>query len=85
MSSGPICFARFTQPSPRGEAHTNTVESYFALLKRGIIGTYHHVSGQHLPRYLAEFDHRYNARKLSDIERTDLAIQGVTGKRLMFR
>jgi transposase-like protein len=44
----------------RGEAHTNTVEGYFAILKRGITGTYHHVSQQHLKRYLAEFDFRYN-------------------------
>ncbi len=44
----------------RGDAHTNTIEGYFAILKRGIIGTYHHVSEQHLKRYLAEFDFRYN-------------------------
>ena len=46
----------------RGEAHTNTVEGYFSILKRGIVGTYHHVSQQHLKRYLAEFDFRYNER-----------------------
>ncbi len=40
----------------RGDAHTNTVEGYFSILKRGIIGTFHHVSAQHLKRYLAEFD-----------------------------
>ncbi|MFZ3177181.1 MAG: IS1595 family transposase, partial [Methylovirgula sp.] len=44
----------------RGDAHTNTIEGYFSLLKRGIAGTYHHVSQQHLKRYLAEFDYRYN-------------------------
>ncbi len=46
----------------RGVAHTNTAEGYFSILKRGIIGTYHHVSAQHLKRYLAEFDFRYNNR-----------------------
>src|SRR5438105_1030085 len=60
----------------RGEAHTNTVESYFAILKRGIIGTYHHVSAEHLPRYLGEFDHRYNTRKITDDKRTELAVKG---------
>ena len=46
----------------RGEAHTNTVEGYFSILKRGIYGVYHHVSQQHLKRYLGEFDFRYNER-----------------------
>ena len=46
----------------RGDAHSNTVEGYFGILKRGIIGTYHHVSQKHLHRYLAEFDFRYNNR-----------------------
>jgi transposase-like protein len=47
----------------RGEAHTNTVEGYFSILKRGIIGTFHHVSPQHLQRYVSEFDFRYNHRE----------------------
>ena len=46
----------------RGDVHTNTIEGYFSILKRGIIGTYHHVSPQHLKRYLGEFDFRYNER-----------------------
>jgi ISXO2-like transposase domain len=46
----------------RGDVHTNTVEGYFSILKRGITGTYHHVSQQHLKRYLAEFDFRYSNR-----------------------
>ena len=46
----------------RGDAHTNTIEGYFSILKRGIIGTYHHVSEAHLKRYLGEFDFRYNER-----------------------
>ncbi len=46
----------------RGDAHTNTIEGFFSIMKRGIIGTYHHVSEAHLHRYLAEFDFRYNTR-----------------------
>jgi hypothetical protein len=72
----------------RGEAHTNTVEGYFSILKRGLIGTYHHVSQQHLKRYVAEFDFRYNERAklgISDMERTEKAILGIVGKRLTYR
>jgi len=69
----------------RGEAHTNTVESYFSILKRGIIGTYHHVSEAHLPRYLSEFDRRYNLRKVSDAERAVAVIRGAEGKRLTYK
>jgi transposase-like protein len=64
---------------------TNTVEGYFSLLKRGVYGTFHSISKQHLHRYLTEFDFRYNARKIEDGERTALAIQGAEGKRLMYR
>ena len=46
----------------RGDAHTNTVEGYFSIFKRGIYGVYHHVSAEHLKRYLGEFDFRYNHR-----------------------
>ena len=68
--------------------HTNTVENYFSILKRGLIGTYHHVSQQHLKRYLAEFDFRYNERMalgVSDAERAQKALKGVAGKRLTYR
>lgn len=68
--------------------HTNTVEGYFSILKRGIVGTYHHVSQQHLKRYLAEFDFRYNERSglgVSDAERMSRAIPGIVGKRLTYR
>ncbi len=68
--------------------YTNTVENYFSILKRGITGTYHHVSQQHLKRYLAEFDFRYNERSglgVSDIERTAKALKGIVGKRLTYR
>ncbi len=68
----------------RGNAHTNTAEDYFSQLKRSIDGTYHHVSEQHLHRYLAEFDYRYNARKCKDGDRTEQAIKQVAGKRLTY-
>lgn len=72
----------------RGEAHTNTIEGYFAILKRGIIGTYHHVSPQHLKRYLAEFDYRYNERSALDVNdatRMEKSVPGIVGKRLTYR
>ena len=72
----------------RGDVHTNTIESYFAIMKRGITGVYHHVSPQHLKRYLAEFDFRYNERialKVSDAERTTKAVAGVVGKRMTYQ
>src|SRR5438552_8178485 len=68
--------------------HTNTVENYFSILKRGIIGTYHHVSETHLHRYGAEFDFRYNHRVslgYSDMQRTEIAAAGIYGKRLTYR
>lgn len=68
----------------RGDAYTNTVENYFSILKRGIIGTYHHVSKKHLGRYLAEFDFRYNARGMEDLNRSVLAVTKAEGKRLQY-
>lgn len=68
----------------RDNAHVNTAESVHALLKRGVFGTYHHWSKKHLNRYLAEFDFRWNHRKVSDGERTVAAIRGVGGKRLRY-
>ncbi len=64
---------------------TNSIEGYFATLKRGINGVYHHVGKQHLHRYLSEFDFRYNSRKQCDGDRTLLALNSVGGKRLMLR
>jgi transposase-like protein len=72
----------------RGDAHTNTVEGYFSILKRGIYGVYQHVSEHHLKLYLAEFDFRYNERivlGIDDAERTVRALRGITGKRLLYR
>src|SRR5882762_9038567 len=72
----------------RGDAHTNTTEGYFSIFKRGIYGTYHHVSQTHLKRYLCEFDFRYNERialGFDDATRATLAIKGIAGKRLTHR
>ncbi len=72
----------------RGEVHTNTVEGYFSILKRGITGVYHHVSQEHLHRYLSEFDFRYSNRValgVDDTKRSDLALKGAKGKRLTYQ
>jgi len=72
----------------RGHVTTNTVEGYFSILKRGLIGTFHHVGEQHLQRYCNEFDFRYNSRTAlgyNDTDRTNLALKGITGKRLTYR
>jgi len=66
-------------------AQTNTVESFFGLLKRGLVGTYHHVSETHLQRYCTEFDFRFTYRKTTDTERADAALRGIRGKRLTYR
>ena len=68
-----------------GFAHTNTVESHFALLKRGVYGTFHNISEAHLHRYLAEFDFRANTRDMTDGERTAALLAGAKGKRLLYR
>jgi transposase-like protein len=64
---------------------TNTVESSFSLIKRGIYGTYHHVGKPYLQQYLNEFDFRYNSRKINDAERTHLAVKATEGKRLTLK
>ena len=72
----------------RGNAHTNTIECQFSLLKRGLIGTFHHVGQQHLRRYVAEFDFRWNYRvKLGydDVDRVHVCLQNIMGKRLTYR
>jgi ISXO2-like transposase domain len=72
----------------RGEASTNTVEGYFSIFKRGMTGVYQHCGEQHLHRYLAEFDFRYNNRSalgVEDAERTRRAMAGIEGKRLTYR
>ena len=69
----------------RGDVYTNTAESSFAIIKRGIVGIYHNVSKEHLDRYIAQFDFLWNHRKLNDGERTVLAIKQAEGKRLMYK
>lgn len=66
-------------------AYTNTAESYFALLKRGVHGAFHHVSKDHLHRYCDEFAFRWNYRTVSDGERVAAAVEGAYGKRLIYR
>ena len=71
----------------RGDVHTNTVEGFFSILKRGLYGTYQHVSEAHLHRYLSEFDFRYSNREavgINDISRADRALVGTKGKRLTY-
>jgi transposase-like protein len=71
-----------------GVHHSNTVENYFSILKRGITGTFHHVSEAHLSRYLAEFDFRYSHRAglgVDDTARMALMLDGIAGKRLTYR
>jgi hypothetical protein len=72
----------------RGVASTNTLEGFFSVLKRGLVGIYQHVDKKHLDRYLAEFDFRQNTRAklgINDVQRTAHAVQGMAGKRLMYR
>jgi len=69
----------------RGDIHTNTAESSFAILKRGIMGIYHNVSKEYLHRYLWQFDFVWNNRKMNDGERTIAAMKAAEGKRLRYR
>jgi transposase-like protein len=72
----------------RGPVTTNTVEGFFSVFKRGMRGTYQHCGEQHLQRYLAEFDFRYNNRMslgVDDVLRTEAAVRGIVGKRLTYR
>ena len=71
----------------RGDAHTNTLEGYFSIFKRGMKGVYQHCGKQHLHRYVAEFEFRYNNRSANGVEdhaRTKLALLGAVGKRLKY-
>ncbi len=69
----------------RGEVHTNTAEGFFSLLKRGVNGTFHHISREHLPLYLNVFDFRWNSRKMDDEIRTASALKSIEGKRLFYK
>ena len=65
--------------------HSNTAENFFSIFKRGVIGTYHHMSEAHLGRYCAEFDLRYNTREMTDGERAAEILKGGIGRRLTYR
>jgi hypothetical protein len=71
----------------RGDVHTNTLEGFFSIFKRGLVGVYQHMSSRHLSRYLTEFDFRMNTREkmgINDTERAEIALQGFKGKRLTY-
>jgi transposase-like protein len=79
-------YARYEEGRP--VIHTNTVEGYFSVFKRGMRGTYQHCKEKHLHRYLAEFDFRYNNRSalgVEDEQRTRRALKGIVGKRLTYK
>lgn len=70
----------------RGEGnHSNTAENFFSILKRGVVGTYHHMSATHMHRYLAEFDLRYSTKHKTDTERAGDILKGMEGRRLTYR
>ncbi len=68
----------------KGDVHTNSAEGFFSIFKRGMRGVYQHCGEKHLHRYLAEFEFRYSNRKITDEERTVLAVRGGEGKRLTY-
>lgn len=68
-----------------GYIHINSAENFFSIVKRGITGSFHHVSEAHLHRYMIEFDFRYNTRKMKDFARFEASIPGIVGKRLTYR
>ena len=72
----------------RGPIHTNTIEGYFSIFKRGMRGVYQHCGEKHLHRYLAEFDFRYSNRAglgVNDEARSTTAMSGIVGKRLTYK
>ncbi len=69
----------------RGKVTTNHAEGFFSQLKRSLDGTHHHVSVEHLPRYLAEFDFRYTTRKISDTDRMERVMEQIGGRRLTYK
>ena len=69
----------------RGQAHCNGMESFWSMLKRGIVGTFHHLSPKHLDRYVGEFSGRHNVRDRDTIDQMSTLARGMVGKRLMYR
>ncbi len=81
--------SRVAQSRPRqvcpGHAHTNGIEPFWAMLKRGIVGTFHHVSPKHIDRYVSEFAGRNNMRPLDTLEQMKRIAEGMSGRRLRYR
>ena len=73
-----------THEYARGDVHTNSIEGFFGMMRRGLDGIYHSVSRKHFHRYLGEFEFRHNYRELSDGERAQKAIRAADGKRLLY-
>jgi transposase-like protein len=82
---GTVCHSANEYARLGGFIHTNTAECRFSLMKRAVFGTHHSISEAHLPRYLAEWDFKFNARKITDGERAAIALKGIEGKRLTYR
>src|SRR5216684_3837956 len=81
-------FRKSRKEYARGPVNTNTIEGVFSIFKRGMTGIYQHCDSKHLHRYLAEFDFRYNNRvalEISDSQRANNILDGVTGKRLTYQ
>ena len=68
----------------RGEVHTNGMESFWSMLKRGYVGTFHRMSMEHLPRYVTEFEGRHNARDLDTAEQMAAMVRGAENRRLRY-
>ena len=68
----------------RGQAHTNGIDSFWSMLKRGYYGTYHHMSPQHLERYVKEFTGRHNQRQRDTVDQMGIMATGLRGKRLRY-
>ena len=84
----PSSTAKMNMSARQADYHTNTVEGYYSIFKRGMKGIYQHCSEKHLHRYLAEFDFRYSNRirlGVDDVQRTERALKGIVGKRLTYR
>lgn len=78
----------YARKGERGTVHVNTLEGFFSVFKRGMIGVYQHVESQHLQRYVAEFDFRQNNRArlgIDDAKRAEIALEGFKGKRLTYQ
>jgi transposase-like protein len=78
---------QYARASERGTVHVNTLEGFFSVFKRGMVGVYQHCESQHLHRYVAEFDFRQNTREklgVDDVQRAEIALKGMKGKRLTY-